>query len=29
VAIDDARAFGVGKSLYLLRGREVLAVDDW
>lgn len=28
-AIDDARAFGVGKCLYLLRGREVLAVDDW
>lgn len=29
VAIDDARAFGVGKDLYLLRGREVLAVEDW
>lgn len=29
VAIDNARAFGVGKDLYLLRGREVLAVEDW
>lgn len=29
IAIDDARAFGVGKTLYLLRGHEVLAVHDW
>ena len=29
VAIDGAQAFGVGKVLYLLRGREVLIVDDW
>lgn len=29
VAIDNARAFGVGKNLYLLRGREVLVVEDW
>jgi hypothetical protein len=28
-AIDDARAFGVGERLYLLRGREVLVVEDW
>lgn len=29
VALDNARAFGVGQNLYLLRGREVLVVDDW
>ena len=29
VAIDNARAFGVGKALFLFRGREVLAIEDW
>jgi len=29
IAIDSARAFGVGKHLYLLRGLEVLAVREW
>lgn len=29
VAIDAARGFGVGKQLYVVRGHEVLVVEEW